>query len=132
MLEFLSNYYIYFLIAAGVLFFALIGLIVDMKKKREDVNPTPEETEAPAASVPEPPVTEEQPVAPVDLPTPPTEEVVEESIPVPPMPVEEPVSAEVEVHSQPLDNTPVMNFEEPSVPTSEGTSQPVDTTEGLK
>ena len=34
-LEFLSNNYLYFLIAAGVLFFALIGFIVDLKKKNK-------------------------------------------------------------------------------------------------
>ena len=78
-LEFLSNNYIYFLIAAGVLFFALIGLLVDMKKKRngegsisEDV--TPEVPEP--VSVPEPPVAVEEPEQ-------------EEIVPEPPMPVEE-------------------------------------------
>lgn len=34
-LDFLSSNYIYFLIAAGVLFFALIGFIVDLKKKNK-------------------------------------------------------------------------------------------------
>lgn len=37
-LTFLSNNYLYFLIAAGVLFFALLGFLVDLKKKKDDVN----------------------------------------------------------------------------------------------
>lgn len=37
-LTFLSNNYLYFLIAAGVLFFALLGFIVDLKKKKDDNN----------------------------------------------------------------------------------------------
>ena len=34
-LTFLSNYYIYFLIAAGIFLFALIGLIIESSKKRK-------------------------------------------------------------------------------------------------
>ncbi len=37
-LTFLSNNYLYFLIAAGVLFFALIGFLVDLKRKKDDSN----------------------------------------------------------------------------------------------
>lgn len=110
-LEFLSNNYIYFLIAAGVLFFALIGLLVDMKKKRngegsisEDV--TPEVPEP--VSVPEPPVTVEEPKQ-------------EEIVPEPPMPVEEApvpeINNEVVTESPVLDETPVMNVEAPVEPT---------------
>lgn len=110
-LEFLSNNYIYFLIAAGVLFFALIGLLVDMKKKRngegsisEDV--TPEVPEP--VSVPEPPVTVEEPKQ-------------EEIVPEPPMPVEEApvpeINNEVVAESPVLDETPVMNVEAPVEPT---------------
>ena len=110
-LEFLSNNYIYFLIAAGVLFFALIGLLVDMKKKRngegsisEDV--TPEVPEP--VSVPEPPVAVEEPEQ-------------EEIVPEPPMPVEEApvpeINNEVVAESPVLDETPVMNVEAPVEPT---------------
>ena len=35
-LEFLSNYYLYFLIAAGVLFFALLGFLIDLKRNKKD------------------------------------------------------------------------------------------------
>lgn len=38
-LTFLSNSYMYFLIAAGVLFFALMGFLVELKKKKDNINP---------------------------------------------------------------------------------------------
>ena len=43
-LTFLSNNYLYFLIAAGVLFFALMGFLVDLKKEGDStpINDTPE------------------------------------------------------------------------------------------
>ena len=148
-LNFLSNYYIYFLIAAGVLFFALMGLLVDLRKKRDDnvdsVETSPEVPQE--VNVPEPPVTEETPVG----------GPVEDLNPAPPMPTEEvnsvssemnssnvnaeasmPTESEVsvstpEVDNNPaLDSTPVMDIGTTSEPTTVETSQPVNTTEEIK
>lgn len=143
-LNFLSNNYIYFLIAAGVLFFALVGLLVDMKKKNvkesEPSEVIPEVKEE--VNIPEPTV-EEVPAV--------TEEVVDDYNPAPPMPVEEitetvnneannlfvdnnigtNINTEEEVNTQVVDNTPVMSFDTPTeVPTE--TSQISDTPEELR
>ena len=147
-LKFLSDYYIYFLIAAGVLFFALIGLLVDLKKKRENTElvETSEEVSQ-EVSVPEPPVTAEAPV----------EEPVEDLNPAPPMPVEEaipvsneidnsnvnaeismPVGNEVSIptpevdNNQVLDSTPVMNLGTPNESIPVETTEPINTSEELK
>ena len=92
-LDFLANNYIYFLIGAGVLFFALIGFIVDLKKKNKleegngEVAPeVPIDTQVPVTPVvPVAPVTVE-PVAQVEIPVTP----VEEYRPIPPMPAAAP------------------------------------------
>lgn len=95
-LDFLASNYIYFLIAAGVLFFALIGFIVDLRKKNKSEEE--EGSVTPEVTVPEQPIQEnveisDVPVNPV--PTVPTEEFN----PAPPMPEFE------------LDPTPVMPTE---------------------
>lgn len=78
-LNFLSNNYLYFLIAAGVLVFALIGFLVDMKRKNKDLEDI---------SVPEV-VVDDQPIASVENITSPAEVLnISEEIgnPAPPMP----------------------------------------------
>lgn len=94
-LEFLSSNYLYFLIAAGVLFFALIGFVVDMRKRNkheESVSETPEEN----IKVEE---TEQTPEV-IETPNPQFEEFNPEPVetfnPGPPMPsVEEPPVYEI-------------------------------------
>ena len=125
-LNFLSNNYIYFLIAAGVLFFALLGLLVDLKKKRDGENTVTEENVPDVGpSVPEPPVQ-----APVEEP------VQEDFNPAPPMPEEEVVvpeiSSEVAAQGQVLDSTPVMSIDTPSEPVPEENPTVENTTEELK
>ncbi len=67
-LDFLASNYIYFLIAAGVLFFALIGFIVDLKKKgkseEEEVREEVPMTEIPVETPVLEPSIETQPVVP--------------------------------------------------------------------
>ena len=135
-LDFLSNNYIYFFIGAGILFFALIGLLVDLKKKNNNGDAVTEENIpdiSQEVSIPEPVVTEEPPV----------EELTQEEFnPAPPMPTEElvnNVNSEVnasvvnnEVGTQVLDTTPVMDFETPDTSTTEDISQPVSSPEELK
>ncbi len=135
-LDFLSNNYIYFFIGAGILFFALIGLLVDLKKKNNNGDAVTEENIpdiSQEVNIPEPVVTEEPPV----------EELTQEEFnPAPPMPTEELVSnvnSEVntsvvnnEVGTQVLDTTPVMDFETPGTSKTEDISQPVSSPEELK
>ena len=135
-LDFLSNNYIYFFIGAGILFFSLIGLLVDLKKKNNNGDAVTEENIpdiSQEVNIPEPVVTEEPPV----------EELTQEEFnPAPPMPTEELVSnvnSEVntsvvnnEVGTQVLDTTPVMDFETPGTSTTEDISQPVSSPEELK
>jgi len=104
-LDFLANYYIYFLIAAGVLFFALIGFIVDLKKKKDE-DPIVEEAITPeeVAPVPQVEVMEEVPAV-----EPETFEVLEQASeesfnPAPPMPVVE----ETPVYDVPVQEVPTM------------------------
>ncbi len=94
-LDFLAGNYIYFLIAAGILFFALIGFIVDLRKRNKSEE---EDSVTPEVTVPVEPIQEnveinDVPVNPV--PTVPTEEFN----PAPPMPEFE------------LDSTPVVPTE---------------------
>lgn len=135
-LDFLSNNYIYFFIGAGILFFALIGLLVDLKKKNNNGDAVTEENIpdiSQEVNIPEPVVTEEPPV----------EELTQEEFnPAPPMPTEElvnNVNSEVntsvvnnEVGTQVLDTTPVMDFETPGTSKTEDISQPVSSPEELK
>ena len=116
MLEFLSNNYIYFLIAAGVLFFALIGLLVDLKKKQGDA--AKGEEEIPNVNIPEPTVKEETPVQSEFNPAPPMP--VEEPTPVVNTVAETPVNPVEEVPSTPVvDETPaIMVGTESSAPAS--------------
>lgn len=86
LLDFLANNYIYFLIGAGVLFFALIGFIVDLKKRNKSEEGTAEvapevpiEVQVPASPVAPVPA---EPVATFEVPGMPAEEYR----PVPPMP----------------------------------------------
>ena len=129
-LDFLSNNYVYFLIAAGVLLFALIGLLVDLKKKRDDgvvaeesiLNVTPSEP-----SIPEPPVVEEKQEMPVQ----------EEFNPAPPMPEEEVIipntENEVITQNEVVDNSaPVVNVDIPSEPVQEQIPQSNNTPEEFK
>ena len=103
-LTFLSNNYIYFLIAAGVLFFALIGFLFDLKKSKEgkensevipDVTTIPEDINLDAV------VSEN-----VNINNQNSE--VEEFNPAPPMPQED-VFQSTPVNNEPLEvnNTPV-------------------------
>lgn len=121
-LTFLSNNYIYFLIAAGVLFFALIGFLFDLKKKKEESNDVPDLTSIPdVTSIPEDMNLEEavDKNGHIDNQT---EGVVEEFNPAPPMPQEEviesmPVNNEtLNVNSAPIYTEPVQSQEIPVQP----------------
>ena len=111
-LTFLSNNYIYFLIAAGVLAFALVGFLVDIKKKKDA---EAAENFSNSASIPNVAVPNEIP------------NVAEENVPVgipsneasfnpaPPMP-EQPVDIpnDNSVNEMPVDNSmnqPVENIQ---------------------
>jgi hypothetical protein len=115
-LTFLSNHYIYFLIAAGVLLFALLGFVFDLKKRKE----TPEVSEEEIPNVaPEPEVNNQENLT-VDNMNVGNGVPSEEINPAPPMPVEN----EVQVNNTPTvennaqfeqpvmtNNTPVNNPE---------------------
>lgn len=115
-LTFLSNHYIYFLIAAGVLLFALLGFVFDLKKRKE----TPEVSEEEIPNVaPEPEVNNQENLTADNMNV--GNEVPSEEInPAPPMPVEN----EMQVNNTPIvennaqfkqpvmtNNTPVNNPE---------------------
>lgn len=131
-MTFLSNYYIWFLIAAGVFFFALIGLIIESAKKRKknkngDVTEAAAPVEAfrnedvPAVSapveevaetpvVPEAPTMSETPVvAPVIEEAPVVAPVVEMPEPVSPVPTVEPIPTVEPAPVQMPEPAPVMD-----------------------
>lgn len=120
-LDFLANNYIYFLIGAGVLFFALIGFIVDLKKKNKpeegngEVAPeVPIDVQTPVAPVAVEPVAQvEIPVAPVEeyRPIPPMPEATPEVINVVPTPVQ-PVQAPQMPVQTPVQEEPKIEIEE--------------------
>lgn len=109
-LDFLASNYIYFLIAAGILFFALIGFIVDLKRRNKSEE---ESSVTPEVEVPIQPVEENVEINNVSVEPVPTVPA-EEFNPAPPMP-------EFELDSTPVtpgesDSTPITPVELDSTP----------------
>lgn len=102
-LNFLSNNYLYFLIAAGVFLFALIGFLFDLKRRKK---------ESPEVETPTPEITNETPIT--EAPVMPVETLMSsETInPAPPMPntddsvsaINEPIEVNSTINTEILDN----------------------------
>ncbi len=155
LLDFLANNYVYFLIAAGVLAFALIGFVVDLKKKEKKADavadvPNVDNVVADSPVVPD--IPSDVVAGPGSNDTIPNEviptevEMVEDTLPGPPAPSMEetqvitPVTAptiEPEVNQEPVINTEVVGTSEamPSIGEPivaepvEVTPEPVETIE---
>lgn len=113
-LTFLSNNYIYFLIAAGVLFFALIGFLIDLKKKK-DGEVTPDLTSIPdVTTIPEDMNLGEVVDKNGHLNSQ-TEVATDEFNPAPPMPQEEPIQ-DIPANDTPVYIDPTVNQNIPVQP----------------
>ncbi len=130
-LTFLSNNYIYFLIAAGVLFFALIGFLIDLKKKKES-EAAPDLYSIPYVnSVPEDVNIEDIVNKNVNLNNQSTEAATEFN-PAPPMPQEEIIQvSSTNNEAAGINNTPGYNggVVNQGIPTQQ--AQPVQNTENI-